>query len=37
MWCALFYYVIRLGDSDGTDADRDTRWGIVVVAYAFVE
>ena len=37
MWCALLDYVIRLGGSDGADSDRDARWDIVVVAYAFVE
>ena len=37
MWCALFDYVIRLSGSNGTDADRDTRLDIVVVAYACVE
>jgi hypothetical protein len=37
MWRTLLYYVIRLGGSDGADADRDTRLGIAVVAYAVVD
>jgi hypothetical protein len=37
MWRTLLYYVIRLGGSDRADADRDTRLGVAVVAYAVMD